>query len=300
MKKLTKVQLQSLKKPKRSEAFKEYIEKNIEQYKEEMMEVIKIDWKGSFTIDKILQGNELLFSEIGVYQIYGFHPLYGNDVLLYIGRTKNENGFSSRLKNRWEILNGQDSENVRIYLGVPFSDEKTLQRDEKEKMIEKAEVLMINSLKPAFNSSNVKNVGKNLLQEYIVENYGQYRKLYPIFSSHHSWFNFKNYKILYEDLKHFFQENQGENTKNPDGFYIEGQKIWIGIDEAFWDEYEIPLQIAICKKSINKEDLKKVDQKIIDNYKEDKDYYYIEACEDLDKFDENLLKEKIKEIKKYL
>lgn len=112
---------------------------------------INIWWEGPFSINDVIENNidkkyEVNSNSIGLYQIYGSHPLYGEGVLVYIGRTKNKKGFKSRLKNRWETEFGNDTENVQIYLGTIFSDEIELKNDEKEEMIDKAEVLLINSL----------------------------------------------------------------------------------------------------------------------------------------------------------
>lgn len=49
--------------------------------------IIHIDWDGPYTLDQL---KDLMDSktEKGIYQVYGFHPVYGKDVLLYIGKTE--------------------------------------------------------------------------------------------------------------------------------------------------------------------------------------------------------------------
>ncbi len=70
------------------------------------MKEIDIWWEGPFDQDEIIDNDidknfyDNTADKIGLYQIYGTHPLYGNDVLLYIGRTKGKKGFLDRLKNR--------------------------------------------------------------------------------------------------------------------------------------------------------------------------------------------------------
>jgi hypothetical protein len=144
------------------------------------IEIININWEGPFSIDDILNNKidskkfAVKSDDIGLYQIYGSHPLYGSDILVYIGRTQNKNGFKSRLKGRWVIENGTDANNVQIYLGTIFSDSKKYNNKELNYCIEKAEILMINALKPAFNSSNIQSA-KDFEQDYIVYNHGSYR-----------------------------------------------------------------------------------------------------------------------------
>lgn len=53
----------------------------------------------------------------GLYQVYGCHPVYGADVLLYIGLTANQT-FGGRLaQEKWWPWN-QDSERLAIYVGA--------------------------------------------------------------------------------------------------------------------------------------------------------------------------------------
>lgn len=215
---------------------------------------INIWWEGPFSINNVIENNidekkyKVNGNSIGLYQIYGSHPLYGEGVLVYIGRTKNKKGFKSRLKNRWETEFGNDTENVQIYLGTIFSDEIELKIDEEEEMIDKAEVLLINSLKPAFNSSNIKSVKNELAEEnYIVYNHENYRNLYPIVDSKYFWREFKNYIVvdkLYEELK----SNVTFQTEDSYGIDIkvnEKYNIWFGVDYELWDIKNIPLCLQV-------------------------------------------------------
>jgi hypothetical protein len=51
----------------------------------ELTKHIHIYWEGLFTLDQLteIQDNT---RDYGVYQIYGGHPVYGSNVLLYIGK----------------------------------------------------------------------------------------------------------------------------------------------------------------------------------------------------------------------
>lgn len=221
---------------------------------ENIKEIINVNWEGPFSIDEILEDTidnqkfEVKSSDIGLYQIYGSHPLYGSDVLVYIGRTKNKNGFKSRLKDRWVINNGNDFNNVKIYLGKIFSDSKKYTNEEINTCIEKAEVLMINALKPAFNSSNIQNA-KDFDNNYIVYNHGSHRSLYPIFDSEYFWKEFKNF-VTVDRIAKEYGTKKVENEDEYYGFVIEefdSYTIWFGIDYKIWNskEHSSPLCLQV-------------------------------------------------------
>lgn len=216
-------------------------------------EIINISWEGPFSIEEILEGTidnqkfDVKSSDIGLYQIYGSHPLYGSDVLVYIGRTQNRNGFKSRLKNRWVIDNGNDSNNVKIYLGTIFSDFKQYTNEEINTCIKKAEILMINALKPAFNSSNIQSA-KDFDGDYIVYNHGSYRSLYPIFDSEYFWKWLKNFLTVDKIAKDY--NIKVENEDEYYGFIIEefnNYTIWLCIDYKIWNsnKHRSPLCLQI-------------------------------------------------------
>ena len=49
---------------------------------------IHIDWVGSHTLEEVKQLTNT--DDYGVYQIYGSHPIYGSNVLLYIGKAERQ------------------------------------------------------------------------------------------------------------------------------------------------------------------------------------------------------------------
>lgn len=212
---------------------------------------INIWWEGPFSINDVIENKidkkkyKASCDPIGLYQIYGSHPLYGDGVLVYIGRTLSR--FDERLKNRWETEFGNDTENIQIYLGTLLFDQFLPTDTEKKIMIEKSEVLLINSLKPAFNSSNIKSVKKEIYDnDFVLYNYGNYRKLYPILDSRYFWKDLKNYikvnelKVLY-NLKILDNEwSYGIELKISDGY-----KIWLGVDYDLWDKKNIPLCLQV-------------------------------------------------------
>lgn len=274
------------------------------------MQEINIHWEGPFCIDDILENKidqskyAISGSSIGLYQIYGSHPLYGNGVLVYIGRTKDKKGFKSRLKDRWVIENGNDSENVKVYLGTVFSDKVELKSNEIEKMIDKSEVLLINSLKPAFNSSNIQSVKEEMSRNrYIVYNYGNYRSLYPIVDSNYFWDEFKNYIIVDKLAKELGKKIVKEDDSYGFYFGIVGKyDIWFGVDYELWDKKNIPLTLQVY--SYDSENMKKIE--VLSDFTHYKyatgeiAYTYFKSLnvrEELESYEKeiNILKEKVKE-----
>ncbi len=217
-------------------------------------EEINILWEGPFNIEEI-QGNKIdstkydvKSNSIGLYQIYGSHPLYGNGVLVYIGRT--QDGFNKRLKKRWVIENGNDSENIKIYLGTIYCDSCKLEEEDIHEKIKKSESILINAMKPAFNSSNIQSTKEESSEDrFIVYNVGDYRSLYPILDSNYFWKDPKNYAIV-DKLANEFNIKVEEGKDNSYGFYLNKKEeysysIWFGVDYEIWDKLKIPLTFQI-------------------------------------------------------
>ena len=270
------------------------------------MQEINIWWEGPFTQEEIItpssddknetnETNEAnnISKKIGLYQVYGSHPLYGNDVLLYIGRTKGKNGFSSRLKNRWVIEYGNDANNVKIYLGTIYSDRMTIIPQEENRQIDLAEVLLINALKPAYNSSNIQSVGTQYIEEqYLVKNRNNYRNLYPVLSSEY-FLEDNILNVVYVDKLADVYDRNVEDDDEFYGFNIFNDKVFIGIDYKCWDKEHVPLHIGISKE-IDSKLLKKIEKKYIKLEYEDKDCMYISTIDKLDEhIDDNIEKIKI-------
>jgi hypothetical protein len=156
---------------------------------------IDILWEGPFKIGwdrdselyiPVLPGR--LPDEIGIYQIYGKHPLYGDNVLLYIGETttrKAISGFHARLlehvKGRfWYFAN------LSVHVGlvtkgareVPVKDMETIQA---------VESMLIATHKPALNTQHINRPNSNA-KNYHLYNWGDYGSLFPETSARwHFW-----------------------------------------------------------------------------------------------------------------
>ncbi len=263
------------------------------------MEEIDIWWEGPFNqeeiIDNKIDKNEYdnTADKIGLYQIYGTHPLYGNDVLLYIGRTKDKEGFLKRLKNRWVIENGNDAENVTIYLGTIYSSNITISKEEENRQIDLAEVLLIFALKPAYNSSNIQSIGKQYLEKkYLIKNMNNYRNLYPILSSEY----FLQDSILNIQLTDKLAEIFKLKEKDDDsyyGFLKSNENIFIGVDYECWNETKTPLHIGVSRK-IEKNTLNEIMKEYKKLKYKDDEFYYFAAAEILN---DKVLDKKVDEIK---
>jgi hypothetical protein len=172
--------------------------KNIYKKRKKMstkIDNIRIEWDGPYTLKDIgydeekedYKGkiNPFLSNEYegyGVYQVYGCHPIYGNDVLLYIGQAAKQT-FSKRLSQEsWEY--NIDSKNIKFYVGRLFAEKQPSSEDAWDNMIDIAERMLIFAHEPARNSSNILTISRNKakLDEFKnirIFNYDNYRSLMP-------------------------------------------------------------------------------------------------------------------------
>ncbi|MGD6942467.1 hypothetical protein ACQCT6_10540 [Cytobacillus gottheilii] len=137
--------------------------------------IIQLQWEGPYNLDQlpILTNEEI---DYGVYQIYGKQPIYGHDVLLYLGQA-NEQTFGKRIaQERWRDTN--DSNNHKIYVGRIIGETKPSNLEWFEE-ITLAEQLLIAVHKPAFNSKSLFANFNLKLQNIHILNWGNYRDLFP-------------------------------------------------------------------------------------------------------------------------
>ena len=150
-------------------------EKNVTITKQKSYTVIDLFWEE-------LRGEPLdLEDKHALYQICGYHVVYGNDTLLYIGKTER---FSDRiLEHRW------------IDYEQAISIRKALFRSKTEE-ISDIENLLIFSHSPAYNSSRISGDGRNLNPNMLIRNYGEKGVLLPEISGAY-WRDFYNEKDGY-------------------------------------------------------------------------------------------------------
>jgi len=140
------------------------------------MQIINIDWDGPYSMKDLKQLSD---SEVdfGVYQIYGCHPIYDSDKLLYIGQA-NKQTFGVRIKQeRWPF--NPDPESIKIYIGR-IAGETTPDLKVWEEEINLAEKLLIYTHAPAYNSQNILRLRneKDLFGIHVL-NWGHHRDLLP-------------------------------------------------------------------------------------------------------------------------
>lgn len=139
------------------------------------LQMIQIHWEGPYNLDDLpnLMNTE---SDYGVYQIYGNHPLYGKDVLLYIGQADQQT-FGKRIsQENWTVMN--DAINIKIYVGRLFSD-KIHSSEKWSKEINLAESLLIYVHTPAHNARSIYRIQDTELQNVYILNVGNYRDIFP-------------------------------------------------------------------------------------------------------------------------
>ena len=136
---------------------------------------IHIDWQSKIKlIDSYSLKEE---SDYGVYQVYGTHPVYGSNTLLYIGKAVSQK-FGVRLKQHNKWFCNQDSESIVIYVGRIGSNNISKNWKHWDNMIHTAEKLLIYSHQPACNSSNINTANKIPIETHIF-NWGDHGLLLP-------------------------------------------------------------------------------------------------------------------------
>ncbi|MFZ3577870.1 hypothetical protein [Virgibacillus sp. DJP39] len=137
--------------------------------------LIQIQWEGSFKlIDLPTLKNEE--TDYGIYQIYGKHPIYGSDVLLYIGKADCQTLGKRISQENW--IDTNDSNNTKIYIGKLHGP--TIPSEEIwSKEIDLAERLLIYVHKPAYNSKSISSLPDTELQSVHILNWGHHRDLLP-------------------------------------------------------------------------------------------------------------------------
>ena len=142
------------------------------------LKLIHLFWEGPKTFEQLnsLNNEE---QDYGIYQIYGTHPVYGKDTLLYIGKAS-ERSFKQRLvsdKREW-INNKWDDINFRFHIGRLYGIEIPSD-DEWGEQIQIAEELLIFSHSPAYNSDHVGSINEDKVYDSIVLNWGNRGMLLP-------------------------------------------------------------------------------------------------------------------------
>lgn len=122
-------------------------------------------------------------TDYGIYQFYGYHPAYGADKLLYIGKAQNST-FASRMTNfhdhQVRLDKYSTSDEVVIFLGRLAGKETPNDKDWNDE-ITWAEKLLIYAHSPALNSQglNIEICEGDELFDVHVFNWGKHKALLP-------------------------------------------------------------------------------------------------------------------------
>ncbi|WP_078543530.1 hypothetical protein [Litchfieldia alkalitelluris] len=141
----------------------------------ETTRLIEIEWKGPYLLSEIAQIKD---SEIdyGLYQIYGRHPVYGSNVLLYIGKADRQTIGKRVSQEAWDDTN--DSSSIKIYVGRLIGS-NTPEEIVWSEEIDLAERMLINVHKPAYNSKSIARLPDAELQNVHILNWGDHCSLLP-------------------------------------------------------------------------------------------------------------------------
>lgn len=137
--------------------------------------LIHIDWDGPYSQSQIAELNKE--SDFGIYQIYGAHPVYGSNVLIYIGLAV-EQTFAVRVSQHGWCHTTSDANQLSYYVGRLFGDPHPDNATWSDH-IKLAERLLIHAHKPAENTQKqLAGLEKNLRLVHVV-NWRHYRDLMP-------------------------------------------------------------------------------------------------------------------------
>ena len=148
---------------------------------------INLVWTGPEThADALKRNNEK--TDYGIYQIYGSHPVYGADTLLYIGQANAET-FAQRISQQPLISQSTndafwDDNGLRIRFHTGRIHWRKGHKAPTNKywgaLIDRAERLLIYAHSPAWNAALVRNPPEGeVFHEFNVLNWGQYGRLLP-------------------------------------------------------------------------------------------------------------------------
>lgn len=135
-------------------------------------EIYDVYWEGPYSLEAITQdrNRELVKEWHCLYQIYGDHPTYGRDVLLYIGKT--ERAIKERLSEHYSRFYNQ-CEEVKVFFASfgNFTSWAEMRKDNYDPvsqdsvMLNAIESLLIYAHQPSYNikslSGTVFFFGKN-------------------------------------------------------------------------------------------------------------------------------------------
>lgn len=147
-----------------------------------MEKIYEVCWDGPYTKDTLDEISEEDNNKYVLYKVYGSHPVYGNNVLLYIGMTGR--GIKKRLVEHDYWMDEERFGPSKIYVASigEFSDWESSNKIDifnspSREIIEQVESLLIYSHQPVHNSKS-RDSAKNA-KEIRIFNTGKYGHLMP-------------------------------------------------------------------------------------------------------------------------
>lgn len=161
--------------------------------------VLNIAWKRvPFSIELLDPEGESLLQSKGIYQIYGRHNAYGEDALLYIGKT--HDSFAARVSGRWEFIESSAKPKwIRFGQFIEPKNARLNWSAEKwDAMITIAEKLLIRAHSPAMNKQGTTGLlldwelkdAEDKVQHYLILNWEDYGSLLPEVSTFRNSYQF--------------------------------------------------------------------------------------------------------------
>lgn len=140
--------------------------------------IFDVYWEGPYKWDKYQKSPE---DSHVLYALYGAHPTYGRDVLLYIGRTERNVGVRLSEHAYW-IEDECDEINIRVASLGEIESWKDWEEGERYKRAEDADVeavetLLIYAHQPAYNTRSKETLEK--ARGIRVFNTGKFGSLLP-------------------------------------------------------------------------------------------------------------------------
>lgn len=153
------------------------------------VKIYDVFWEGPYSFNTVFEhtGESRVTRSHCLYQIYGDHPAYGRDVLLYIGKT--ERDIRHRLSEHYTRFSNQ-CEEIKIFLasfGEFTSWEARKNRvygpvSENNDMLNAIESLLIYAHQPAYNSKSL-YTPLRYREHFRIFNSGRRKSLMPEIST---------------------------------------------------------------------------------------------------------------------
>jgi hypothetical protein len=148
------------------------------------VKIINICWE-KIDYDQVQIQKLTSKKDFGIYQIYGYHPAYKEDSLLYIGKASS---FSSRLSERFEFLESCSIPRTirlgRITNSAQEDDICNWSFENRDSIVDIAEKILIKAHAPAFNKQDntglfEPDVNEFGGQHYVILNWDEFGSLLP-------------------------------------------------------------------------------------------------------------------------